>query len=202
MADDPSRPAARPVRRRFLQLLAALERCGARYALCGAVAMGAHGVRRFSEDIDVLVEEGDLESLLAALRRAFREVAREPAGARPAQVKLRARRARGPGAVDIDLLVPVDAAESWALESAVRGRTFGQRVDVVSLEALVVLKLRAACSEPESPAGAKHWADVLALVRQTPVDVAALRRFLASDPALSAALERALAAPAPKGRSR
>jgi hypothetical protein len=163
--------------------------------------MAAHGVRRFSEDIDVLVDEMDLEPLLAALHRGFREVSREPTHGGPAQVRLRARRARGPGAVDLDLLVPVDAAESWALASAVRGRTYGQRVDVVSLEALVVLKLRAAVSDPESLAGAKHWADVLALVRLPPLDTAALRRFLASDRELAAALERALAAPAPRGRT-
>ena len=57
MADDPKRRTARPVQRRFIQVLNALEKVHARYAICGAVAMGAHGPRRFTEDIDVLVAQ-------------------------------------------------------------------------------------------------------------------------------------------------
>jgi hypothetical protein len=202
MADDPTASRPRPVRRRFAQLLDAVERTGARYALCGAVAMAAHGVRRFTEDIDVLVNEADLGPLLAALARSFREVGREPAEGPPAQVRLRARRAPGPEAVDVDLLVPVDAAEAWALATAVRARAFGRKVDVASVEALVVLKLRAYLSDPESASGGQHRADAIRLVHGARPDVAGLRRFVCSDARLAAELDRALAAPPARGRGR
>jgi len=202
MADDPTSSKPRPVRRRLAQVLRALEETGARYAICGAVAMGAHGVRRFSEDLDVLVDAADVTELLRVLGRGFREVGREPASGPPAQVKLRARRAAGPESVDVDVLVPVDAAEEWALTSAVRGRAFGHRLDMVSLEALVLLKLRAFVSDPESLAGAKHRADVLALMHHPRLDVAGLRRLVSSHPPLRAEFERAFAAPRPRGRRR
>jgi hypothetical protein len=199
MADDPS-GAPRPVSRRLRQILDALERARARYAIVGAVAMGAHGVRRFTEDIDVIVEGEALERVLAQSRRAFREVGREPQQGRPYQVKLRPRRARGAGAVDVDLLVPVDAAEAWALANAVRARVAGRRADIASVEALIVLKLRAFLSDPESREGLKHRADAMALAQTARFDVAALRRFLRASPALREELDRILAAPAPRGR--
>lgn len=201
MSDDPRASQPRPVRRRFLRLLDALEDVRARYAVCGAIALGAHGVRRFTEDIDLLLDAGDVEPLLASLGRSFREVGREPKGGTPGQVKLRAIRARGAD-VDIDLLVPVDAAEEWALASAERGQLFGRRVDVVSPEALLVLKLSAHLSDPESPSGLKHHADAVALVQATKLDRTAIERFVSSNRALAAALERAFTAPLPKGRIR
>lgn len=201
MAEDPTASRPRPVRRRFLQLLDALEASGARYALCGAVAMGAHGVRRFTEDIDVLVDAGDLAAVCARLAGPFREVGREPPTGAPAQLRFAPRRTRGAAGVVIDVLVPVDAAEAWALASAVRGRAFGRAVDVVAPEALVVLKLRAYLDDPESAAGAKHRADALALAASVPLDRAALRRLASTDARLAVELERVLAAPAPRGRT-
>ena len=201
MTDDPRVAKARPVRKRFLRLLDALEQVRARYAVCGAVALGAHGVRRFTEDIDLLLAPADVEPLLAALRRSFREVGRQPKKGAPYQIKLRSIRTHRTN-VDIDLLVPVDAAEEWALASAQRGKLFGRRVDVVSPEALVVLKLRAHLSDPESPSGLKHLADAVALVQATPLDRRTLQRFVSSDQPLAAALMRAFAAPTPQGRIR
>lgn len=202
MADDPGQARPRPVRRRLLQLIEAAERCSARYALCGAVAMGAHGVRRFTEDIDVLVDRADVEALLAELGRSFRELGREPSEGVPAQVKLRSRRAQGAEGVDIDLLVPVDALEAWALQTAEHGDAFGRPVRLVSTQALVVMKLAAYLDDPDQPEAGRHRADAARLLRETEVDVAELREFLAQSPELLAELERILASPPPRGRRR
>lgn len=199
MSDDLSR-RTRPVTRRLGQLLDALERAGARYAIVGAVAMGAHGVRRFTEDIDVIVAADDLPRLLSAARRSFREVGREPEAGPPLQVKLRSRRARGPEGVDIDVLVPADAAEEWAVATAIRGRIGRRRVDLASVAALIVLKLRAYLSDPESRAGLKHRMDAMTLAQTARFDEAGLRRFLAHSGELRAELDRVLAAPPPRGR--
>lgn len=52
------------------RLLAALEREHVHYAVFGAVAMGLHGLARFTEDLDLFVEPeaANIERLKAALR--------------------------------------------------------------------------------------------------------------------------------------
>ncbi len=200
MAADIHSTRDRPIRRRFTQLLDALEAARARYAICGAVAMGAHGARRFTEDIDVLVADADLERVVERLARAMAEVGREPADGPAKQVRLRSRRARGPGAGDIDLLVPVDAVEAWARASPVRRLAFGRKVDLASVEALVVMKLRAYLSDPASHQGGKHRVDAMRLLLTATVDVPAVRRFARSHADLAAEFERVLAAPPPRGR--
>lgn len=52
------------------RLLAALEREQVRYAVFGAVAMGLHGLARFTEDLDIFVapEAGNIDRLRTALR--------------------------------------------------------------------------------------------------------------------------------------
>jgi hypothetical protein len=200
MTDDIQSSRARPVRRRLTQVVDALERVRARYAICGAIAMGAHGHRRFTEDIDVLVAEDSLEPVVGALAGSMREIGREPATGRALQVRLRSKRARATSPIDVDLLVPVDAVEAWALSTAVRGIAFDRKVDVVSPEAVVVMKLRAYLSDPDSRAGGKHRNDAMELLATGAVDIDELRGFLRSHAELAAELERVLAAPPPRGR--
>ena len=200
MKDDPGSSRARPVERRFKQVIDALERAHARYALCGAIAMGAHGALRNTQDIDILVAAEDLERVVSNLHADLRELGREPPEGPAKQVRLRAKRARSQHGVDVDLLVPVDVVEAWALATAVRARAFGRKVDVVSAEALVIMKLRAYLSDPESRAGLKHRSDAMTLLETIPVDVSGLRRFVRSHQDLAAELERVLAAPRPRGR--
>lgn len=200
MTDDIAHGRGKPVQRRFGQLLDALEGARARYAICGAVAMGAHGVERYTKDIDVLVDAADLERVVVRLGGSMRELGREPAGAAAKQVRLRSKRAKTDDAIDIDLLVPVDVVEAWALATAVRARAFGRKVDVASPEALVVMKLRAYLSDPESASGAKHRADALTIATTVKLDLEGLRAFVRSHSDLSSELERVLAAPRPRGR--
>jgi hypothetical protein len=199
MTDDISRGRGKPVQRRFVQLLDALEAARARYAICGAVAMGAHGAERYTKDIDVLVAAEDVEAVVRRLGGTMRELGREPAVGPVKQVRLRSKRARSADAIDVDLLVPVDV-EAWALATAVRARAFGRKVDVASPEALVVMKLRAYLSDPESASGAKHRADALTIATTVKLDREGLRAFVRSHPDLATELERVLAAPPPRGR--
>jgi hypothetical protein len=76
----------------------------------------------------------------------------------------------------------------------------GRKVDVVSAEGLVLMKLRAYLSDSESADGVKHRADVMKVVQAAKLDIDALRAFVRSDPPLRDELERVLAAPRPKGR--
>jgi hypothetical protein len=200
MASDIESSRDKPIRRRFLQLLDALERVNAQYAICGAVAMGAHGARRFTEDVDVLVAADDLEGVVAQLSRAMSEIGREPSTGPPKQVRLRSKRAKRSSSVEIDLMVPIDAVEAWALETPVRARAFERKADIVSIEALVLMKLRAYLSDPESGEGMKHRADAMRVLATIRVDVPTLRRFVRSHADLAGELERVLAAPPPRGR--
>jgi len=52
------------------RLLAAMEREGVQYAIFGAVAMGVHGLARFTEDLDIFIapEVTNVERLKTALR--------------------------------------------------------------------------------------------------------------------------------------
>lgn len=200
MAEDIKSSRSKPVRRRFSQLIDALERSKARYALCGAVAMGAHGAERFTSDIDVLIDDDSLDRALAALSGSMMELGREPPTGRPKQVKLRSRRAKTTNAVDIDLMVPVNTVEAWALSTAVRARAFDRKVDVASPEAVVLMKLSAYLSDPESQRGLLHRSDAMWLLQLGQIDLAELRRFLRGHAELAAELERVLAAPPPRGR--
>jgi hypothetical protein len=190
----------RPAHRRFVQLVDAVEAVHARYAICGAVALGAHGCERFTNDLDVLVDGADLERVVAALSRSMRVLGRTPAEGSAYQIKLRSKRAKTYRGVDIDLLVPVDVVEAWALATAVRARYQDRKIDVISPEALVVMKLGAFLSDVAGYRGGQHRADAMRLLATTKVDIDMLRRFVKDHPDLAAELERVLAAPPPRGR--
>lgn len=59
------------------KLLAALEDNGVEYAIFGAVAMGVHGLARFTEDLDVFV--APTAENIERLKRAFHSVIDDPA---------------------------------------------------------------------------------------------------------------------------
>lgn len=59
-----------------LEVLAALERERVRYAVFGAMALGLHGLPRFTEDLDLFVEPSPEN--IARLRRALHSVFDDP----------------------------------------------------------------------------------------------------------------------------
>jgi len=54
----------------FINVTEALGRAGVDFAVCGGIAVGIHGFVRFTEDIDLMVLEDDLEPALEAVRAA------------------------------------------------------------------------------------------------------------------------------------
>lgn len=58
---------------RLQAVLRALEAHGVRYAVVGAVALNAHGLARFTEDLDLFIEpeRGNIERLRTALQSVF-----------------------------------------------------------------------------------------------------------------------------------
>ncbi|MCB9665109.1 MAG: hypothetical protein H6732_13425 [Alphaproteobacteria bacterium] len=146
---------------------AALTRLGIPHALVGGLAVGLHGHPRATKDVDFLVGEGAFRTTVPLL--TFRE---ELAGV----VQW--------GVVDLIAALPGDPVllRDLALEGP-------GRIPVVSVEVLVVMKLRASRSQ--------DVADVEALVRAG-ADVAAILAFLRQHepehiPAFSRIAQRALA---------
>ncbi len=200
MAENITGTGPRPIVRRFNQLIDALENVGARYSICGATAMGAYGAQRFTHHIDLLVAQGDLEPVVAELAKTMRELGREPTTGDAKQVRLRSKRARTLAGVDIDLMVPVDPIEAWAISTCVRARAFERKVDVVSAEALVLMKLQAYLSNPESERGSQHRADALALLRVAKINLGDIRQFLKGSLQKLEAFEKLLRVPSSTGR--
>jgi len=52
----------------FSNLTAALSHAGVSFAVCGGIAVGIHGFVRFTEDIDLMILEEDLELALSVAR--------------------------------------------------------------------------------------------------------------------------------------
>ncbi len=48
-------------------VLAAIRDCGIDYAICGGMALAVHGHPRFTEDLDLLIQEEDLDQVKAAV---------------------------------------------------------------------------------------------------------------------------------------
>jgi hypothetical protein len=57
------------------QVLAALEREGASYAVFGAVALNLHGLARATEDLDIMIaaDQANVERVKQALRTVFND---------------------------------------------------------------------------------------------------------------------------------
>jgi|SRR5712691_8282862 len=122
-------------------LAAALNAAGIPYALAGGLAVSLYTTPRATEDIDVLVAAADVNRVVsAAAPLGFRKTGR-PILVAEGRIEIqRLIKIDGADLVPLDLLIVVDPE----LGDAVRGRTEkvieGQRLSIVSVDALVVLK--------------------------------------------------------------
>ncbi len=57
------------LREELSRLVELFEREGVDYALCGGLAVAFHGYPRFTKDIDLLVQRGDVERITELVRR-------------------------------------------------------------------------------------------------------------------------------------
>ena len=134
-----------------------LEELGISYAICGAMAVNVHGLRRATEDVDVLLTPEGLAQFKAhALGRGF--VEKFP-GSR--------------GVKDSETKVPIDFLLTGGVpgDGVMRGMTFPDPKDVaidragkryVDLATLVGMKLASAMTAPDRP---RDFDDVIRLIR-------------------------------------
>jgi hypothetical protein len=135
-----------------------LEELDIPYAICGAMAVNAHGLRRATEDVDLLVTAAGLAAFKqAALGRGFVEKFPGSRGVRDAETQ-----------VKIDFLL----AGGIPGDGVARGFEFPDPAAVaveiaglkyVRLSTLIEMKLASAMSAPDRP---RDYDDVIRLIRE------------------------------------
>ncbi len=125
------------------KVVAALERQGIPYAICGGLAVSIHTEPRATEDLDLLVLAQDLGRCEAALRPlSFRRYG-EPMKFAQGQVTVQRLLKIEPGADDqavLDLLLVGPTVLDAVWQSRQGFEWEGMKVWVVSREGLIVLK--------------------------------------------------------------
>lgn len=134
-----------------------LEELGISYAICGAMAVNVHGLKRATEDVDVLLTPEGLSKFKAhALGRGFVEKFPGSRGVKDAETK-----------------VPIDFLLTGGVpgDGVMRGMTFPDPKDVaiesagkryVDLATLVGMKVASAMTAPDRP---RDFDDVIRLIR-------------------------------------
>src|SRR5689334_122652 len=68
-----------PVHKTMYRLVEKLEKANIPYALMGAMAVNAHGQRRTTDDVDVLLTQAGFEEFVRrCVPRAYEQIARRP----------------------------------------------------------------------------------------------------------------------------
>jgi hypothetical protein len=120
-------------------LLGEFEKRNAEYALAGAVALAIHGVPRATTDIDVLVTEDQIETVLGAARSLGFDVPAMPMRFSDGMEIRRVSKIEGEETLTLDLLVVNENLQSiWA--DRVRVETDFGPVWVVSRDGLIQMK--------------------------------------------------------------
>jgi hypothetical protein len=126
-----------------VRVLEAFEREGVRYAVFGAVALGIHGLPRFTEDLDVFVapERSNIEALKAALRAVFADPQIEEISADDLLGDYPAVQYVPPeGAFHIDILTRLGEAFRYEDLETIRSPFEGLVITVVSPKTLYRMK--------------------------------------------------------------
>jgi predicted nucleotidyltransferase len=131
-------------------ILAALERHAVRYVLIGGLAANAHGVRRTTRDVDVIVERsrGNLERLADAARElevgspVIDSRRRELDPLDPVDLERAANVSLDTSEGELDVMNEAKGAPPFErlASRAVVIEVFGTRVPVASLDDLIALK--------------------------------------------------------------
>lgn len=126
----------------FRALIEQLDARGFDYAVCGGMAMAVHGHLRATIDIDLLIQEESLDSLLATARAAGYNIRGKDLSFANGAVEIRRVSKIDPESGDIlslDLLLTTPAIESvW--KSRVDADWEGTKLTVVSRDGLIALK--------------------------------------------------------------
>ncbi len=113
---------------------------GLPYAIGGALAMGAHGYRRHTDDVDTFVMYDDRVEWIRAFRARGLVVVTRFAGV---QYKVTLPGAKEDEAC-IDLLVPAEDPDLSAVEAPEEGKIGGYPAEIWPLDLLVIAKFRSA----------------------------------------------------------
>jgi hypothetical protein len=157
---------------RVLQLVhdvaEAIAPLGVDYAIGGALAMAAHGVRRYTSDVDVFAKDEDRPAIMRALRAQgletatimspFHYIAYRPEHADPE--------------VRIDVLFPAGEPELSAVEFADRGMVGDVELNVFPVDLLVASKFYS--DRPED------GYDIKKMLNMGAFDPAAVEKLIAS----------------------
>lgn len=140
MTTQRMRPRPPPMDPRTYELLKltakALEPLAKPYSIGGAVAMGAHGVRRYTTDVDVFALDADRNRILHALRSAGLEIS---AVFEPFHYFAYLPRHADPE-IRVDVLFPAGEPELSAVEYPVRAKIGSVEVNVFPRNLLVATK--------------------------------------------------------------
>jgi Nucleotidyl transferase of unknown function (DUF2204) len=118
--------------------LAAATETGKPYAIGGALAMGAHGYRRNTDDVDAFVQHKDRIEWMRALKKQGLVVSTLFAG-----VHYVARLPDEPDPnIRIDLLVPAEDPDTSAVEAPDLSMIADRQVEIWPIELLVITKFR------------------------------------------------------------
>lgn len=120
-----------------------LDDAGVPYALCGGMAVTAHGAVRSTRDIDLLVREEDIETICELVRPAGWKFRAMPMvfdrGLPQARHLTRVTRAEGRLVVMLDLIAVTPYLQS-VFDGRIQVDLDGQALSVVSLEGLAAMK--------------------------------------------------------------
>jgi hypothetical protein len=124
------------------KLIEALGKASLDYALCGGFALAAHGIVRATEDIDLMLEEGDLAKLRGAVEPIGFWLQPQPLLLKDGQVKIHRfvkTEASGPDFLVLDVLTVTPATkQAWDTRCPLE-TDFGT-VPVISRAGLIHLK--------------------------------------------------------------
>ncbi len=127
----------------LVALAAQMEAAGVPYALCGGLAVAAHGAPRATKDIDLLVLPKDLERAKAAALASGFKFAALPRRFRDGMQLQRVTKIDGGSHLVLDLIV-ADEPLREVFDSRLRVPLAGTTLWVVSRDALVRMKAAAA----------------------------------------------------------
>ena len=147
----------------LVALAKSFEKSGVRALLVDGLALGAHGVQRFTKDIDFLVCEDDLE--------LFRSVM-ESHGLRQRFRSELCARFNAPDLPFVDAVVVAATTFDKAWEQAVSHNIQGIAVCCASCRTLLAMKLHAS-KHGAAHRGMKDLLDILELVKANDIDVQA-----------------------------
>ena len=124
----------------FRAIVGSLSRSKVAYAIVGGLAVGCHGHRRTTKDIDILTTADAADAAAAIIDAGCFESVPPRTFTKSAVTLRRFMKTFGPQFLLVDLLVGLDARHESIVGSAVVFRSRDQSIPVASAESLIWMK--------------------------------------------------------------